>query len=316
MRKEKQSADMTIDLTQRNSYHHGHYEGNYAFNGFDCGRYAMVSDRKVQLDENFNRVDGKPNKFFGLEIETECSMITDADVLTNVMKFILQKNFPEGFFKYESDSSLHGSSSVECITLPATKEGIRNMYPAFKAMYDAMPLFGVSCAASGNCGMHVNISNAVFGTTKKTQDEAIRKLYTFINRHFSLACALVSRPEDRTCYCQQMSVTNSTNMPLAGFMSSHGVCFNLGHYSEGRIELRLVGGQRNFECFRNTMEVVFHLCAAMKRVSWDSLDDIAAVFSGCNQAVYERLTRCYRLGHIPSAAMIDIRATVTQEDLI
>lgn len=320
MRKDrKQSHDVT--LTTVHGYHEGAWDESYAFQGFTANKY-FTSDRFIKLDEHFNRPDGKPLKGFGLEIETECSMIMDQRVYAEVLNKIVLPHFPADLFKLQRDGSLSGNSSAEIISQVMTKEFIRNNYPAFKLMYSTyFPAFGISCTQSGNCGMHVNLSNALFGATLATQTTAIRKLLYFVNRHFTLACHLFNRNPLQTNYCRRMCeythMDACKNADLAHLPSSHGICFNAGHFATGRIELRLVGGQSTYGCFRNTMEAVFHLVDACKRCTWAEMDDLVVVFAGCNQYVFDRLnTKCRQAGTINADQLDAIRQTVKTEELL
>lgn len=316
MRKDAK-MNKTATLSRVQGYHEGSYHENYAYQGFGVNKY-FTSDRFIKLDEGFNRPDGKPLKGFGLEIETECSGISNQGVLAEVLTKVVFSHFPEHLFKLQRDGSLSGDSSAECITQVMTREFIRNHYADFKLMYGTyFPAFGISCG--DNCGMHCNISNAVFGRSIEAQATAIRKLYYLVNTHFDLFCILFHRNHRRTSYCARMRAGKDycKNMNLSGHGSSHGVCFNLGHYDEGRIELRLVGGQSTFPCFRNTMESVFFICDAVKRLSWDDLDDLTKVFAGCNQYVFDRLnSHCRDHGFITDAQLDAIRATVKREELL
>lgn len=295
MRKDRMQEKNTTNLNTIQSYHEGDWNGNYAYQGFGVNKY-FTSDRFIKLDENFRRPDGKPLQGFGLEIETECTGVRNQTVLAQVFSKIIFDMFPADLFKMQRDGSLQGDSSAECITQVMTREFIRNNYANFKAMYNTyFPAFGISCTA--NCGMHVNISNAVFGNKTESQEEAIKKLLYFVNKNYSLACKLFHRDTSRTYYCRQMAqyttkeackAANLSHMP-----SDHGVAFNMGHFTEGRIELRIVGGQRNYGCFRNTMETVFHVIDACKRLSWKDMDDMTKVFDRCNRYVLDRLvTMC------------------------
>lgn len=312
MRKESKHEER-VALARVQGYHEGgSWSGeNYAFMGFQDRRY-FTSDRYIRLTENFERPDGQPLQGFGLEIETECSRITDSDVLAEVYNSIIFKHFPEGLFKMQHDGSLGGQSSAECITQVMTKAFIRNHYKDFKLMYNTyFRAFGIGCT-SGRCGMHTNISNAVFGKTKKAQDEAIRKLYYIVNRHFDLCCKLLNRTGSTT-YCSRMSFNDAKTMELSGHGSDHYVCFNLGHYDAGRIELRLVGGQKDFGCFRNTMESIFFLCDRVRKISWSDCDNVTKIFEGCNQYVYDRLrTKC----DLSTEALAAIANTVQREELL
>ena len=308
------------------SYHEGGSWGDseaYAYRGFKSNKY-YTSDRFVKLDEHFRRPDNKPLRGFGTEIELQSFGIKTDRALAEVLEKIIFPNFPEDLFKMQSDSSLYSdsASSAECITQVMTREFIRNNYANFKKMFDVyFPAFGISCSKTGACGMHVNISLGCFGRDEKTQAECVRKLLYFVNKRFSFVCALTNRNEDRTRYCARMTQyaikANAQSVDLTSFGSSHGVCFNLGHYNSGRIELRFVGGQKNFACFRNTMEAVFFLVEAMKRLSWDELDDLGAVFAGCNQYVYDRIsTMCFERDTVSAADVARIREAVVREDLL
>lgn len=311
----------TISLAQVQGYHQGAYNGNYAYQGFTSRKY-FTSDRYIPLDANFNRPDGKPLQGYGLEIETECQGIRSQAVLAEVLEKIIFAQFPADLFKMQRDGSLDGLSSAECITQVMTKAFIRNQYQAFRAMYDAyFPAFQISCSASGACGMHVNISLACLGKTTKAQEEATKKLLYIVNKHFNLVCHLTARDPARTAYCGRMrQFTNkrvAQNADLDHAESNHYVCFNLGHYREGRIELRIVGGQSTFGCFRNTMESVFHLVEKASRLPWSALDDVGLIFTGCNQYVFDRLnTKCKQAGVISHSQLEYIRQTVVHEDLV
>ena len=317
MRKDSKK-EINVRLSHVQGYHATSDWGiNYAFQGWSCNKY-FTSDRAVKLDANFNRPDGKPLKGYGLEIETECSTITNESVYAELLDRVVFSHFPSDLFKLQRDGSLGGRSSAECITQVMTKEFIRNQYAAFKAMYNTyFQGLGIRCD-SGNCGMHVNISLANFGNSEKTQEEAVRKLAYLVNHHYGLMCQLVRRTGD-TGYCGKMNEfttqARAKQVNLRHFSSNHYVCFNLGHYSEGRVELRLVGGQKNFGAFRNTMESVFFLVDACKRLSWADCDDLVKVFSGCNQYVYDRLATCC-MSHISLAQLQAIQPTVKREELL
>jgi len=316
MRKDAKQQKTAI-ISSVAGYHAGGYGENYAFAGFGSNKY-FTSDRFIPLSATFVRSDGKPLRGFGLEIETECRGISNTSVLAEVLNKIIFANFPADLFKLQRDGSLSGDTSAECITQPMTKEFIRNNYAAFKLMYNTyFPAFGISCGNS--CGMHVNISRGYFGRTEKAQAEAVRKLYYIVNRHYNLCCALFHRNAGHTYYCSRMraDLDYCKGLELSGHGSSHGVSFNLGHWDTGRIELRLVGGQKDYACFRNTMESVFHLCDAVKELSWADCEDLTKIFRGCNQYVFDRLKSYCRAANAITQEELDaIRPTVQRVDLI
>lgn len=322
----KDSKQKTIigrsDLARVQGYHEGsrYDRQSYAFQGFKANKY-FTSDRFIPLDDRFNRPDGKPLLGYGLEIETNCSGCCEETAYAELLDKIVLAPFPADLFKLQHDGSLGGTTSAECITQVMTKSFIRNQYPAFKTMYDTyFPAFRITCD-DGQCGMHTNISNALFGSKPETQEEAIKKLIYFINRNYDLCCAMFHRDPHRTRYCSRIPEYSTKEgakaIDLHSMPNDHGLCINGSHYDAGRIEVRLVGGQKNFPCFRNTMECIFHLVDAVKRLSWDDLDNLAKVFKGCNQYVFDRLNSyCYRNGTIAASDLEKIRPTIVEEDLL
>lgn len=317
MRKDAKVTKSAV-ISSVGTYHGGNWHSeSYAFEGFKSNKY-FTSDRFIKLSEQFTRTDGKPLKGYGIEIEMECNGIRNQSVLAECLNKIIFDHFPADLFKLQNDGSLAGDSSAEAITQIMTKEFIRNNYANFKLMYNEyFPAFRISCGA--NCGMHVNISNGCFGKTEAVQAEAVRKLYYIVNHHFGLCCALFMRDQRHTMYCGRMrsDMDYCKRMNLAEQGSSHGVSFNLGHWNAGRVEIRLVAGQKNYAAFRNTMESVFHLVDAVKTLSWADCDDLTKIFNGCNQYVFDRL-KSYVLdaGEITTAQLDAIRPTVQREELI
>lgn len=302
------------------SYHgRNDYGLNYAFQGFQSNKY-FTSDRFITLSDTWQRQDGKELKGFGLEIEVECDTICSSDILSIVLKELILKHFPKDLFKFQRDGSLRGSSSTEIITQVMTKEFIRNHYPDFKAMWNSFKVFGIDAYNSGHCGMHVNISNACFGKEKKTQEEAIKKLYYLINKYFDIFKYVFYRKErqDTSYYARYSGVTieKAKELNLNNFSSDHYHCLNFGHWNEGRIELRIVGGQKDYGSFRNTMECVFFIIERCKTITWNQCEDLAQVFKGCNQYVYDRLTMPLIRNQFTNAQLEDIRANVVTEQFI
>lgn len=318
MRKDAKKVT-TVSTASIQGYHGGAGNSlNYAFNGFSANKY-FTSDRFINLDANFRRPDNKPLKGYGLEIETECNGVRNPAVLAELFDKLIFSQFPADLFKMQRDGSLGGDTSAECITQVMTREFIRNNYCNFKSMYDTyFPAFNIG-AGSSDCGMHVNISRACFGAAEKTQADAVRKLYYIVNHYFDFCCELFRRDRRATHYCAKMPAdkTFCKSMNLGNRYSDHGVSFNLGHWNEGRIEIRLVAGQKNFPAFRNTMECIFHLVEAVKSLSWAECDDLTKIFAGCNQYVFDRIkSYCYQANTISAEQVEAIRATVKRVELI
>lgn len=316
--RESQRIENTRRLSANlQGYHEGGCGESYAFRGFKANKY-FTSDRFVPCDENFNRLDGKAMKGYGLEIETGFILSTNRyregqAILANIFETAIFPIFPADLFKQQQDCTITGT---ECITQVMTKEFIRNNYKNFKTMWnDLFPMFGIS-TDDGKCGMHVNISVGCLGTTPKIQEESCRKLFYIINKFYDLFKVAFYR-NGSTQWCGRMEYRNAKTMNVHTMNGSHGNCFNGSHFDAGRIEIRLVGGQKNFACFRNTMETIFHIVGKVKSLSWKQCDDLVAIFSGCNQYVYDRLkTKCFDAGTISQEQLSQISETIVREELL
>ena len=299
-------------------YHRADYEKHCVF----------LSDRPMETTDKYytHFIDGTPveKALFGFEWETQDWGIKSQKIYANVLRDIVFQPFHKDLWKIEDDCSLnqHGAESwAENITQPMTKAYIRNHYRDFKYMWEKAEAFGIDCEKTGDCGMHIHISNTAFGRMKKTQDEAIKKLLYIVNKHYGLMLHLFHRNPRVRHYCDSMEDMGDMlyvqNMNLSEFYNDHYVCINMGHYNEGNIELRIVGGQKNYPCFRNTFEAVFHIVETVKSISWNDCDDITRIFKGCNQYVYNRLsTYCHDNVEISSAQLEKIYPTVKTENLL
>jgi hypothetical protein len=329
MRKECRKQK-TVEIAGIQRYHarNGEVDGQcrmdfegYAFQGFK-GNWYFNSDRKekVKFDDNGNMIrdNGQPFAGYGLEVEVECEGIHNKAVLAEVVDKIILPSFKYGpeMFKMQSDISLGGDTSVEIISQVMTKSKVRNDYSAWRAMFDKyFPAFGL-CADSKEttCGMHVNVSNAIFGKDTATQWENIRKLCYIVNKHYDVFVRAFYRDPRKTHWCGKMDGINWRTFRPEQAENDHGKCMNLSHFKAGRVEIRLVGGQKDYFGFRNTMETVFHVCERVSGLSWAACDDLYQIFKGCNQYVYKRLsTECQN--HIPADVLARIAADVETKDL-
>ena len=321
MRKEAKKQK-SVNIARVQSYHggNGQLTHNYAFRGF-TGNWYFNSDRKeelVEADGQIIRKNGQPLAGYGLEIEVECNGTVNQTVLAEVCDKIIFPVFKFGsdMFKMQNDCSLGGDANVEIISQVMTKSRIRNDYSAYKAMFQKyFPSFGITADSyQTSCGMHVNVSNAVFGKDEEQQADNIRKLYYIVNRHYDFMCRLFYRDPHKTNWCGQMPYFDAQDLDLHSASGSHGNCMNLSHFPEGRIEIRLVGGQKDYYSFLNTMESVFFLCDRVKSLKWSDLNDLGKIFQGCNQYVYKRIdTECSAF--IDSVEKLRIAESVKPEDL-
>lgn len=298
-----------LNIAHVAGYHHGNSQYSKHF--------VFASDRPNEADSSYHLIkDGSLPAMIGIELETECWGITNSTIYANPLRDVVFKVFPADLWKIESDCTLNGGDvGAECITQPMTKAFIRNHYRDFKAMYEYFREFGIDPARTGDCGQHAHISLTCFGRTKETQDEAIRKLFYIVNKHYDLICALLYRRADRQRWCGRMNYAEAWTMDLNYMDGDHANGCNYSHYRNGNIELRIPGGQKDYPCFRNTMESIFHLIEVSKSISRKDCDDIVKIFSGCNQHVFDRLrSYCYERGTITVEQLNTIHETVKTVD--
>lgn len=300
MRKDAKKSIQIQDVTVQ-SYHQymGREMGTtnngiYALDGFVKNLY-FTSDRYKELNDVATPCG------YGLEVETECRFALTDSQKAQIMRNIILTDFHHDYFKLQNDSSL--DNGCECITQIATKEYIRNHYANFKAMFSKMATmeFHPRLHGSVNCGMHTNISIACFGKTEKAQAQHIAMLYRLINHNYDVFCELFKRDSSTTHYASRMTdydisyLKNITSLETfkTEFRRGHGVALNLDHVNEGkaaRVEIRLPGGQKDYFCFRNTMECIFHVIDYVNnRCNWANIDDLNECFKGGNGYVYKRL---------------------------
>ena len=313
----KEAREYTIpEVREIGRYHGCRFQSLKFFNSdrvINLAPNYTVSDDNTASTKKIAKV-GAPVRAFGLELET-VSPIKNAvneTVLVNVIDLaMLKAGFPEDFFKIEQDCTV----DAECITQTFSKAWLRNNYKCFKAMYEVFGQLSVT-TNSQKCGMHVNIDLSNLGKDRDEQIKNARKLAYLINKHYDFFKVAVYR-NGTTQWCPRMNATKEywKNTELWNIPTSHNACcVNMGHVNEGRIEIRLVGGQKNYACFRNTMEVVFHIVDAVKTLSWDALDDLTKVFDKCNYHVADRIyTNCRQAGVISEADAEKIKANSTTE---
>lgn len=305
MRKESRQA-VTMNYQTIQGYHNRTWDESYASTGFDCGFRYWASDRPIDADKVENP------KGYGIEWET-VSGINNQRVMVFALSTIANEIFTRGIVKFQNDSSLGGESNAEMITEIMTKAYIRNNYNAWKEFYNVTKAMDI--CPDESCGQHVNISIANFGKTKEKQIESMVKIHNWMSKNYELACKLLKRNETHTMYCRRMEEITPDDVKNDNVITGHGVCINWAHVNEdtktARLEIRLVGPQKTFVMFRNTLEVIFWLVKQSKELPAKDWDNPEKLWSGCNQYVMQRLS-----GFLDADTERKIAAAVVREELI
>lgn len=321
MRRNAQNAITTNEVRNLAMYHSGTFNRLTAYNSdrkiFLNSDYTVSTENTASILKMFK--ENSRMNLFGIELETYTSRYgrtyddeMQGTIYCNVLHMIFDKcGFDDDFFKTETDCTV----SAESVSQTFTKAWMRNNYRCFKAMYEMFDKLGIT-TNSVKVGMHVNMDLANFGSKYDEQIKNVRKFGYLINKHYDLFKAAFYRKN--TEWCPRMNATKEywKDTDLCRIPTAHNMCcVNVGHVRQNRVELRLVAGQKNYACFRNTMEVVFHIVDKIKSLSWDDLDDITKVFKGCNNYVYDRLnTLCFDACTISREQLDAIAPTVKTVD--
>lgn len=305
MRREaRQVTEMSYTTVQ--GYHNNTWDSSYAMNGFSRGFLYWASDRPIPA-ENVDIPKG-----FGIEWET-VSGVNNQRVMVFALSTIAEQIFTKGFVKFQNDCSLGGESNAEMITGIMTKAFIRNSYTKWREFYRVTR--DMDICPDESCGQHINISIANFGTTKEKQLANMVKLHNWIQNNYSFSCKLFKRDENHTHYAGQTRTLTVEQAENENVPTGHGCSINWDHVYEdintARFELRLVGPQKTFPSFRNTMETVFWLVKQSKELSAKDWENPVKLWSGCNQYVMQRLS-----GFLNPADEETIRNAVVREELI
>jgi len=148
---------------------------------------------KLQLEESLYifKYNYKPSRFYyskmkyeknplylGMELEVETPKTTSLDSAKETLEKIKDLGVDK-YFYLKSDGSLMRGHSFELVGQPATLAYIGNTY----RVYDLLDFFikqGYDCTSTGNCGLHVHVSN------KDLSFNDIAKIKMFIWKHKNL----------------------------------------------------------------------------------------------------------------------------------
>jgi len=304
------------EIAQIAEYHHSRFQSLKAF----------LSDRPANLNSDYTISEnntastlkfakaGSRSKLFGLEWENVSRIANSVGytIYANLLDLMMEKaGFPDDFWRMEKDITVN----AECVTQTFTKAWMRNNYKCWKALYELCESFRVT-TNDPRCGMHVNVDISNFGSDSESQQEAIRKLAYLINKHYRFFCVAFHRDPSATSYAGYMTDSKEywKNFDFDNASASHGNCMNLSHVlGQNRVEIRLVGGQAGYYGFRNTMEVVFHVVERVSKLSWNDLDNLEKVFTGCNTYVFKRISQeCLDARLISQEAIEKILPTVKE----
>lgn len=128
--------------------------------------------------EELNSYPKKGERYFGLEIETECT----GDI-TEVIE-------NENYYWATDDSSiqcLNGGCAAEIVTQPTTFKAWQNYSDTF---FDALEN---NCVTNNSCGLHIHVNR------NSVSDETIEKAILFISKHYEKVTIFADRLTCNIC---------------------------------------------------------------------------------------------------------------------
>lgn len=292
-----------LNLHRVEGYHASGWDENYAQAGFgneneESAALFFASDRAKSLKEIEEALQHGENvpipKGYGIEVELGTEIYSRLLFETAMSKGFTDL-FPAKLWKLQRDGSLEperrGCVTGEAITQVFAKSWMRNNYRNFKLFWQFMDECGIR--PNDSCGMHVNVGLYMFGKDIDTQCRNIAKIHNWIMNNWETALALVHRkPECAAQWSARMP--RMTAAQIAEGNGNHHVAMNYSHLYESeitarRVEFRLVGPQKSYPAFRNTMEVIFHLVEQSKKLSAADFNDPSKLWRGANWHVHNRL---------------------------
>ena len=290
-------------LTDYHSSDYGTCDGKtYARQGFDVAGYWTEKGREP-----------RPAVSEGGGLEIECGTNNDFnpstyedyegtdDFVNNYLEPRIREIFDEGFFKYQSDSSIDYEHPVEIISQVFTRGWYNNGgREKLMRLFDEI-FVDLNIHQNSSCGNHINISRAMFINDRSAWlfDEAI-------NNNFDYYCYKFGRSDFEgqhidTSYFERRCVDER--------QGGHYTAVNWTHWNEGassRLEVRIVGRASDGEEYCSYIDTVFDLVDECNRRAKAEKASVKKAYMSQEIYEYERDGRClqrsveYRPGYTGS----------------
>lgn len=174
------------------------------------------------------------------------------------------------------DGSL-GPEGFEIVTYPCTL-GYHKSMP-YEKLFKNLASQGYRSHDTSNCGLHIHINRAFFGTSKLEQDLNISKLIYLFEKFWGQVVTIARRGPNR--FAQRVFLEDDESpLDLYGkSKSDRRLAINL--QNKDTVEIRIFKGTIKYSTFLNTLEFVSVMCHAAKdvsiydvqTVSWKNIQD-------------------------------------------
>jgi len=189
---------------------------------------------------------------------------------------------------YEHDGSL--DNGFEIISQP---HGIKEWesFPIEK-IFDLCKQYGYRSHNTRTCGLHFHLSRAIFGSTKKIQDNNIAKLVRFYELFYDEIVQFARRESGGLRWCRRYDEVDSE--PIKQLVKEKGFhdryrAVNLTN--EDTVEIRIMRGTLNADTFRASLDFVYRTAMNSRKIAWKNTDKLSLWLKGLKPSTIEYIKR-------------------------
>ena len=210
-------------------------------------------------------------KGLGFELEVETDEENSENNGKTAYNLINECGFEENELRYAHDGSL--DYGFEIISQPHTVEEFWRKENQWCTMLDYLSSNGYTSHDTGNCGLHVHVSRAMFGKTQAEQDRAIAKVFSFFEDNWN-DLVRVSR-RNSFDYCDRNESRHKWNSKYrkwkdsidCGYEGTEGHYVALNNHNSATFEYRLGRGTLNKLSFFSWIDLMLTITKNARRLS-------------------------------------------------
>lgn len=260
------------------------------------------------------------DKFVGMgfELEVDIRDYNDQDKYYTARNLCGESGLEENEMRFANDGSL-SDYGFECISQPHTFKDFWDKSDKWRKMLKYLSSQGYVSHNAGCCGLHVHVSRNAFGSTKRIQDNAIAKVFTFFDDNWD-DIVKVSRRRDFD-YCEREYLPSYMAKPskYEGWkkrckdVSGHHTALNNGN--KATFEYRLGRGTLNAWSFFSWIDFCLTITNNAKRITVEKVEtnDVVSWLSGIRESTAKYM---YKRGAFKSAVVALFPQIEWENDLV
>lgn len=238
----------------------------------------------------------------GFELEVDCGSSNKRNNVKTARGLCEACGLSDDEMRFAHDGSLN--YGFECISQPHTIKAFWDKRESWEKMLKYLLDNGYRSHDVGTCGLHVHVSRGMFGATKKTQDTAISKIYTFFDENWEDIVKVSRRSSFHYCNKNMLSsseyeyVENGITTKYdcwkkrSKIQGGHGVALNNANHNT--FEYRLGRGTLNAWSFFAWIDFVLCITKNAKRITVGKVEsnDLLSWLGGISEStaryIYKR----------------------------